>query len=143
MSIKVGHEKNLKVVLDTNVLVSALVFGGKPQAVIQWLVENGSTYISQDILTETRRIVHAKFPNFHIDLARLEKLLERDVLWVVLGSIKVNICQDPDDNMIIETAILGQCSYIVSGDNDLLVLKNYQNIQIETPSHFISIIDRR
>ena len=143
MSIKVGHEKNLKVVLDTNVLVSALVFGGKPQVVIKWLVENGSIYISQDILTETRRIIHAKFPNFLIDFTRLEKLLERDVLWVVLGSIKVNICQDPDDNMIIETALLGQCSYIVSGDDDLLVLKNYQNIQIETPSHFLSIIDRR
>ena len=143
MSIKVGHEKNLKAVLDTNVFVSALVFGGKPQVVIQWLVENGSIYISQDILTETRRIVHAKFPNFIIDLARLEKLLERDALWVVLGSTKVNICQDPDDNMIIETALLGQCNYIVSGDNDLLVLKNYQNIQIETPSHFLSIVDGR
>ena len=143
MSIKVGHEKNLKVVLDTNVLVSALVFGGKPQVVIKWLVENGSIYISQDILTETRRIIHAKFPNFLIDFTRLEKLLERDALWVVLGSIKVNICQDPDDNMIIETALLGQGSYIVSGDNDLLVLKNYQNIQIATPSHFLSIIDRR
>ena len=142
MSIKVERGKNLKAVLDTNILISALVFGGKPRAVMHWLVENGSIYISQDILTETRRIIHAKFPNFLIDLARLEKLLKRDALCIVLGSIEVDICQDQDDNMIIETALLGRCQYIISGDHHLLALKCYQKIEIETPARFLNIIDQ-
>ena len=125
-------------VLDTNVLLSALVFGGKPRQVIE-LVARGriETVISQEILTEMRRKVTGKFPDFADELEQMELLLEQEAELVRLGSITFEVCRDADDNRILETAVIGACRYIVSGDKDLLVLGSYQGIEIVTPSEFV------
>lgn len=127
-----------RVVIDTNVLLSALVFGGKPREVIELLARDAiDVVVSEEILTEMRRHVANKFPVFTSDLAKFEILLEQDSESVKLGSITINVCRDPDDNRIIETAVLGSCDYIVSGDKDLLVLESYKNIQILKPAEFL------
>ena len=133
---------SLRVVVDTNVLVSALVFGGVPRKVMEILIEEATVVTSPEILTELRRIVHAKFPAFLEDLQRLEQLLKRDGVQVVLGDTHVTASRDPDDNKVIETAIAGACSYIISGDKDLLDLKQYEDIQIVTPANFLEIIQK-
>ena len=133
--------KSPKVVLDTNILISALVFGGKPREVTELLVDTIIVVYSQEILTELRRIILLKFPAFSEDLQRLEKLLERDALRVELGSTLVTISRDPDDNKFIETALVGGCHYIVSGDKDLLVIKKFKNIQILKPADFLKLLD--
>lgn len=53
---------------------------------------------------------------------------------VTLGPITVNACRDPDDNRILETAVLGHADTIVSGDKDLLSLGGYEGITIERPA---------
>lgn len=127
--------KRLRVVLDTNVLISALVFGGKPRQVTDVLAEKKiDIVIAEEILTELRRKVRAKFPIFIEELLRLELLLNRYAERVLLGSIRVSICRDEEDNRIIETAMIGHCQYIVSGDKDLLSLKSYGNIRIIKPA---------
>jgi putative PIN family toxin of toxin-antitoxin system len=137
----VKSTKSPKVVLDTNVLISALVFGGKPREVTELLVDTIIVVYSQEILTELRRIILLKFPAFSEDLQRLEKLLERDALRVELGSTLVTVSRDPDDNKFIETALIGGCQYIVSGDEDLLVIKKFKNIQILKPADFLKLLD--
>ena len=132
--------QKLRVVLDTNVLVSALVFGGKPRIAIEAVLEDGTVIISPEILTEVRRIVHAKFPTFVKHFERLDQLLKRDTVGVELGSIQVTVCRDPDDNRIIETAVIGNATYIVSGDKDLLVLQTYEAIKILKPVEFLEIV---
>jgi putative PIN family toxin of toxin-antitoxin system len=128
-----------RVVLDTNVLLSALVFGGKPRQVIELLARDLiDVVISEEILTEMRRHVTNKFPTFADDLVKFEILLEQDAELAKLGSITITVCRDPDDNRIIETAVLWSCSYIVSGDKDLLVLESYKNIQILKPAEFLN-----
>ena len=127
-----------RVVLDTNVLPSALVFGGRPRQVIELLARGLiDVVISEEILTEMRRHVTNKFPAFTDDLVKFEILLEQDSETVRLGSITITLCRDPDDNRIIETAVLGSCNYIVSGDKDLLILKTYEDIQILKPAEFL------
>jgi predicted nucleic acid-binding protein len=64
------------VVINTNVVVSALVFGSNPRKVLELIVNTINITISQEILTAVRRIIHSKFPNFSVDLKRLELLLE-------------------------------------------------------------------
>lgn len=130
------------VVLDTNVWLSALVFGGKPRTVVELLARGQiDVVISQEILTEMRRTVVRRFPDFIGDLESLELLIERDVELVKLGSLTINVCRDPDDDRIIETAVMGGCEYIVSGDKDLLSLKSYQEVNIVTSSDFLSLPD--
>ena len=54
---------------------------------------------------------------------------------------RVNVCRDPDDNKFISCAIDGQCYYIVSGDKDLLTLKQYRDVKIVTVSEFFELLN--
>jgi putative PIN family toxin of toxin-antitoxin system len=127
-----------RVTLDTNVLLSALVFGGKPRQIIELFARDLiDVVISEEILTEMRRHVANKFAAFSDDLRKFEILLEQDAELVKLGDITIAVCRDPDDDRILETATIGACDYIVSGDKDLLVLEKYKHIQILKPAEFL------
>jgi putative PIN family toxin of toxin-antitoxin system len=129
-----------RIVIDSNVVISALVFGGKPRQVLDLLSEDRvSVVIAEEILTELRRKVAVKFPGFMEDLAAVEALLKRDALMVKLGTVNERVSRDPNDDKFIEAAVLGQCSFIASGDNDLLVIGEYQGIRILKPSEFLAV----
>jgi len=130
----------MRVVIDTNVFISAIVFGGKPRRVINLVADDSVTLImAEAIITEIRRIIVSKFPNFLEDLMRVEKLLEQDAEWVKLGFNTERITRDPNDDKFIETALIGSCHYMISGDKDLLDLKEYMGIKILSPAGFLSL----
>ena len=130
-----------RVVIDTNVIVSALVFGGKPRKVIDLVADDAvELVVAEEMLTEVRRIITNKFPEFLVDLAKLEKLLEVDAIWVKLGFVAISASRDADDDKFIEAAVVGDCQYIVSGDKDLLDLRLYKNIQIINPTDFLELV---
>ena len=132
-----------RVVLDTNGLLSALVFGGKPRQVVELLARGMiEVVISPEILTEMRRKIAGKFPDFSNELALMELLLEQEAELVMLGGITVSASRDDDDNRILETALVGSCNYIVSGDKDLLVLQNYEGTEIVVPTEFLKMVDK-
>lgn len=132
-----------RVVLDTNVLLSALIFGGKPRRVVELLARGMiEVVIAPEILTEMRRKIADKFPDFTDELVLMELLLEQDAELVMLGSLTISASRDEDDNRILETALIGSCNYIVSGDKDLLVLQNYEGIAIVAPAEFLSMVDK-
>ncbi|MBW4062110.1 putative toxin-antitoxin system toxin component, PIN family [Candidatus Saccharibacteria bacterium] len=132
-----------RVVIDTNVWVSALVFGGKPRQVVELLARGiVEVVISPEILTEMRRKIASKFPDFGTDLGLIEILLEQDAELVMLGSITVTASRDDDDNRILETALVGNCNYIVSGDKDLLVLGSYEGVEILAPAEFMEMAEK-
>ena len=139
MNTNVKNAKNKpRIVLDTNILVSALVFGGTPREVTGLIAKKAVIIVmSEETLTELRRIIAVKFPKFIPKTAQFEKLLRRYARWVPLGNHTVTMCRDPDDNTFIETALAGNCDYIVSGDKDLLSLKRYEHIQIISPAGFL------
>jgi len=109
---------------------------------VELLADSIIVVISQEIVTELRRIIHGKFPSFAEDLLRLEKLLERDAHLVELGSVQVTTSRDPDDDKFIETAVAGNCQYIISGDKDLLDIGLYKDIQIVKPAAFLQYIKK-
>lgn len=130
-----------RVVIDTNVWISAIVFGGQPRQVTDLVADKAVTpVISTGLLTELRRKIIDKFPDYIPGLERYEKLLKHYGILVKLGSHTVNISPDPDDNMFIETALIGGCDYIISGDRHLLELKSYEGIQIVKPVAFLKIV---
>lgn len=130
-----------RIVIDTNVLISGIVFGGKPRQILDLLAERSVIVIvAEEILTELRRKISSKFPEFIEDLNKVELLLKRDAVLIKLGVIHINISRDTDDNKFIETAILGKCSFIVTGDKDLLVVKSYANIRVVKPAEFLELV---
>jgi uncharacterized protein len=129
----------MRIVVDTNVIVSALVFGGLPRRVFE-MVEAGRCefYYSGEIESETRRVLHDKFG---WDESRLDRYLP--VLWKlgerVTPQHRVNaVKDDPDDNRILECAVAAGADMIVSGDAHLLKLNAYEGIAILTPREFLS-----
>jgi putative PIN family toxin of toxin-antitoxin system len=137
----VTNIKTTRVVLDANVLVSALVFGGTPRKVTDRIASKTiRPVMSEAILTELRRTINAKFPAHVPGLARYEKLLRLYAIWVPLGSHTITASRDPDDNAILETAVLGKCQFIVSGDKDLLDLRTFSDINILTPADFLDTL---
>ena len=131
---------NINIVVDSNVWISALIFGGNSRKVFEQSISSNSLIcVSEELLNETRRIVLRKFKSFQPDLESFILALESRIYKVNLGSIFIDICRDPNDNFIIETAVISKSTYIISGDKDLLSLKNYKKIKIITPLDFIKL----
>lgn len=126
-----------RVVIDTNVWLSALYFAGKPARIVNLVEEQKITSITSNfILGEIKEKLISKFdtPQAYASgtVSYIESISEKVSVEAVTFDIR-----DPDDNPIIETAIKGKCQFIITGDKDLLTLSNYQNIDIVTPSKFL------
>jgi len=129
-----------KIVIDTNIWISGLIFGGIPAEVIELFINGQIVLItSEENMSELRRKIHQRFPLFAPQLPILEALIKEQAIIVKLGTNKVDISRDTDDNKFIETAVIGNAEYIISGDRDLLVVKTYDNIRIIKPADFIKL----
>ena len=129
----------MKIVIDTNVIASAIFFGGRPKELIEHLVyRRVDAYASTEIISEYRETIEElreRYPN------RPNNIPLTDILFamkMVEPTTHVDICRDPEDNKFIDCAIDGGCIYIVSGDKDLLSLKSYGDIEIVTVSDFLT-----
>ena len=130
-----------RVVLDTNVLISAaLCRDGRPRAVIDVVrKERGVLLFSDETFDELQtRLLLAKFDRYvdregrAVYLAQLEAVSE----WVPIAGAKLG-CRDPDDDMLLETALMGAADCLVTGDRDLLEMSPFQNIPILSPTGFL------
>lgn len=133
----------MKTVIDSNVWISALIFGGRPRQVFESVVRNGWTLVlSEEIITEVRRIIKKKFANFVDDFETFLLIMGPYISVVKIGESKVFICRDNDDNQVIETAVAGVADFILTGDKDLLVLGKYNQIIITDSSSFIALSNK-
>ncbi|HOV80642.1 MAG TPA: putative toxin-antitoxin system toxin component, PIN family [Bacillota bacterium] len=129
----------MRTTVDTNVLVSALGWNGAEAAVIEMVLESKlELCLSAQILCEFYKVV--KYPKFGFTEEEIDgfigRLLPNALLVKTTQNINV-IDSDPDDNKIIECAIAGESSHIISGDKHLLQLAEYQGIKILRAPEFI------
>ena len=133
----------VKVVVDTNVLISALVGHGKPRRLITLLLEAHELIVSKEMTTELievlRRAKFRKIKNRHVDNF-LSILVGRAKLVRVEGRLNV-IVEDPDDNLVLGTACGGRANYLVSGDKHLLMLKQFRSIRIVSVREMLELLD--
>jgi len=124
-------------VVDSNVYISALVFGGVPSAVLQ-LAEEGefTLWVSEPIRAEVEGVLTRKFAWSEQRLS-----MARRAVWSLANLVTprqpVTACDDPADNRILECALEAQAQVIVTGDDDLLRLKRFEGIQILAPRAFL------
>lgn len=128
-----------RIVLDTNVLVSGLLFGGIPALVII-LVADGVclSVTSPALLAELRRVLLTKFqyPPPIADLVISEwKAMSEEAHPTETVTV---ITSDPTDNRVLECAVSGHADVIISGDRHLLALKTFRAIPILTPQAFLA-----
>ena len=131
----------MRIVIDTNVLASALFFGGKPAKLLRLvLMQTISAVATEEIMAEYRSTIEyllQKYATSNVS-SSFDPILS--VIEIIPARSRVNVCRDPDDDKFISCAIDGQCYYIVSGDKDLLSLRERQQIKIVTVSEFLDIL---
>lgn len=132
----------MRIVADTNVLVSAVVFGGMPGKIIEMAAARElHLVISSALLAELRRVLRDKFEFSEDALYLTETLLRRaGVVVEPSGSPLTVVTDDPDDNRVLEAAVEGGADAIVSGDRHLLALQQFREIPIMSPRRFLSLL---
>ena len=131
----------MKIVIDTNVFISAVFFGGLPLKVLHSIIsKRNDAYISPQIWDEYNDVIERltkKYPS------RLKHQLIDEVFKVfkvISPSTAISICRDPDDDKFLSCAIDAGCQYLVSGDDDLLSLGKVEDVTICTPSEFLNTL---
>ena len=130
----------MRVVLDANVIISALLFGGTPEhLVISTLLGPNQLVLSPYIITEVTRILESKFSVHPKNLELLQQILGESEL--VYFQPFLHLVSDEPDNRIIETALKGGAHYIVTGDKLLLEIERYENIQVISIKKYLEITE--
>ena len=131
----------ISVVIDTNVLVSALLFGGTPGKLIPlWKSGKIQSHVSQEMVDEFLRVL--TYPKFELTENEIHYLLYVEVLpFCKVASLKsrpVIINKDPSDDMFLICSKAAQAKALISGDQHLLALKSFGNTTILTPKQFLN-----
>ena len=135
--------KRLRIVLDTNVIISGILFGGIPRSILDMLISGKHDFfLSMAIIEEIREVLNR--PKFGFDngnaLMVVEELHSLCTIVKPVKSIKF-IIDDPADNKILECAVAANAEIIISGDSHLLSVGSYKGIKILSPRQLISTAD--
>lgn len=129
----------VKVVLDTNILISAILFGGKPRRILNLALRGEiKVCVSEPILEELKGVLRR--PKFGFGAEVIQTILTEliGLADFVHPSQKIKIvAEDSDDNRIIECALEARADYIITGDSHLLNLVRFKDILIVTPDKFL------
>ena len=137
-------KKIIRVVLDTNVLISALIFKGDLSRIVGlWQKGKIIPVISKETFDELRAVL--EYPKFSLSRVEIKSLIEHEILpFFEVTNLSEHVkgaCRDPGDDKFISCAISANVDYIVIWDKDLSDLKKYQPIRIIHASDFIKMFD--
>ena len=136
-----GQEKKkvIRVVLDTNVLVSALLFEGPLTSLVEgWKQGRFIPIFSRETFQEFKAVL--SYPKFKLSKEEIAALLEEILPFFEVAEVQEEIrgiCRDPEDDKFISCALAGSAEWIISGDLDLLALKKFGSLRILKPSDFL------
>lgn len=127
----------MKVVVDTNVMISGVFFGGAPRMVLNAIIDEKITACATlEIVEEYQEIVEEMIARKqgHLNQTILDPLIQK--LTLIEQHSNVQLCRDHDDDKFLNCAKDSDSLYIVSGDKDLLVIQDYEGIKIVTARQF-------
>jgi len=131
-----------RIIVDTNVLISALISEGKPRALIREIT-NGrlALVLSEEMLKEFQDVLRR--PKFEIPEKEIDNFVKTSIITSEMINAKSNfriVKEDPDDDVVLNTAYDSAVEYIVTGDEHLLKLKEFKNIKIVTVSEMLNAL---
>ena len=132
----------IRVVADTNIFISALMFGGLPGTFLDLaFVKSFQLVTSPVLLDELDEKLRGKFEVSSEDAALIRERLQSCALVMTPGIALKVIEEDPDDDRVLECAVAAEADYVVSGDRHLLKLGSYEGIPITTVRQFMDAIE--
>jgi putative PIN family toxin of toxin-antitoxin system len=138
------QEEVKRVVLDTNVLVSALLFKGALSRFVElWRKGEMIPVISKETFEELTRAL--QYPKFSLSKDEIKSIIEHEILpyFEIIEVVKTvkGVCKDPEDDKFISCALSASADCIVSGDKDFCDLRQYKTVKIINPSDFLKKLD--
>jgi putative PIN family toxin of toxin-antitoxin system len=137
-----------RVVVDTNLIISATFWGGQPRRLLDLIrVSKAQLVTSTDIIHELKiTLQYSKFDQHFMALGRtVDNVVEeyqKIAESVTPADVPEDVVRDKKDRMILATAVGGKASHLVSGDKDLLDLREYEKIIILTATQFIEYLTK-
>ncbi len=135
----------LRVVLDTNVLVSAIISNGKPKDLLRKGISKEFTIVTSELILRELGTVLRR-PKFKADEDEIHRIILAliQAAEVVELVSKLNLVEaDPKDNMVVEAAYDGRADFIVSGDSHLLALKSFRKIKVVDVKDMLSCLEEK
>lgn len=131
----------MKIVLDTNVLMSGIFFDGPPHEILKlWWDGQIELLISDAIFEEYQRVGLVLTKKYQgIDISSFLNLIQRRAILIDTLVEIHNICADSDDDKFLECAVNAKCNMIVSGDKHLLAVSGFQGVQVLSPKEFATL----
>lgn len=132
----------MKVVVDTNVLVSGVFFGGMPSRILEaWRDKRIDVVVSPDILEQYRRVgEHLETQFTDVSLAPFLALLVMNAEIIEPPDLPEQVSRDSDDDKFIACALAGGCHVIISGDKDVLSISGYRGVKVVAPREFLESV---
>ena len=129
----------MRVVVDTNVLISAVFFGGKPGQILDaWQKKKIELVISTKILAEYVDVLHRIAVKYHkVDVSQIITLITSFGQIIETRNLEEPVCEDPDDDKFIAAALESSSRVIITGDSHLLDVSGYSGIEMIQPAVFI------
>jgi putative PIN family toxin of toxin-antitoxin system len=130
----------MKIVLDTNVLISGIYFSGPPGTILQaWRSGKFQLAVSIEILEEYLNVAERLANRYAgVEYEGILGLIVQNAELVQASNLPGPVCEDPDDDKFLACALAARASIILSGDSDLLKVSGHEGIQVLTPKAFIS-----
>ena len=131
----------MRAVVDTNVLISATFWTGRPKRILNRIRHGEITFLtSQILLDELKDILIRTDKPFRLTKTEAEHVVTvmRNLAEIIQPHSNLAICRDKNDNKVLECAVDGQAEWIITGDQHLLELRSFQGIRIVTPQDFLN-----
>ena len=125
-----------RIVLDTNVVIAAFAARGLCESVFELCLESHDLEISEFLLSELQEKLSKKLKLPQNVIQDIVDLYKKNSLRVTPSDIGIDACRDPKNVPVIGTCVKGKADYLISGDQDLLILKNYGSTKILSPRDF-------
>lgn len=126
----------MRVILDANVVIAAAASRGLCEAILELCLEHHSLILCEGILEEIGEKLRVKIKVSPPVIAEYLKVLRNNAEIFDPEDVQKSVCRDPDDLMILGLVVPGTADVIVTGDKDLLVIKEYKRARIMTPRSF-------
>ena len=126
----------MRVILDANVVIAAAASRGLCEAILELCLEHHSLILCEGILEEIEEKLRVKIKVSPPVIAEYLKVLRNNAEILDPEDVQKSVCRDPDDLMVLGLVVPGKADAIVTGDKDLLVIKEYKRARIMTPRSF-------
>lgn len=139
----------MRVVLDTNTVISALLWGGTPKRFLDLAVEAGVEILASSTLVEElervliRKKFSARLAKRQVSAGQIIHAYRELIAVIAVTVVPAPKLRDPKDHHVVAAAVAAQAHLLVTGDRDLLELKDYEGIRIVSPAEALIQFERR